>query len=761
MKRTFLMALVACLLLPGVSRSELVRERWAAANMKCTYPGAMQLSKQGKAPTLRFDLAALPKAARIYKATLGNDRVGQPRAPLAIRVIQKIDDTGEPACLPNALALEPPQYRTFDATEAVKAWVANPAGNLGLSLANAEEFDANAAWLDICYEGTARNVPPQVSGLRAVHHDGQTFLTWKEMDQFQPVADKSFWVGRFLRGKPPEVFSEAGAGFMDVPRINCIRQGELRRLQMFDIFPPRAGTQDSPKYVRQKGWPEAKYRVYRSKEPITAQSLTSAELVGEADALCGYDYSMIGIGCSGEYYDKHELPDTAIPTYCLEDGKCIPLGHAFYVYTPRGEGSFYYCVTLVKDGTENMTAVTEANSLKAAVQEKEAPFKPVLQFVTEEGSIRSYKYYCWPAPPAANLPLQKAFRVSLSVPKALKQPCGLTVRRRDRGGDDWLSLDLRARSYYAGELAYNEGQGTFRAVNECKVDYFDERYMLYTIRGIMSKWNIDPNRVEIGGSNAFTIRHPELFKIMYSAATDYFEVNFDPKWNPGYGAVAGAFGPADVATTVDGLKAWDTVGVQWYLQTYPDRDIPFFISVVSGKESGHAIEFGWQDDPKGLSALRHGRVPFAAAWGGNAISKEVFDLIAAMPRDKTLPAFSHCSLDANPGNGDPSDGDPWGQMNGFMVWEFDSSVDKADQWEMTVALAKDAFRDQCTADITPRRRVAFKAKAGDEFTWTNTSLKDNKEIQSGSVKADKWGLVTIPKAVVSKGKNRIRITKKG
>ena len=140
---------------------------------------------------------------------------------------------------------------------------------------------------------------------------------------------------------------------------------------------------------------------------------------------------------------------------------------------------------------------------------------------------------------------------------------------------------------------------------------------------------------------------------MYSARTDFFEVNMDPKWNPAYGAVAGAFGPADIAMTVDGHKAWDIVGVHWYIQTYPDRDIPFFVSVVSGKESGHAIEFGWQDDPKGLSALRHGRVPFAAAWGGNAISREVFSLISAMPKNKTLPAFSLCSMDSNPGNGDP------------------------------------------------------------------------------------------------------------
>ena len=203
-----------------------------------------------------------------------------------------------------------------------------------------------------------------------------------------------------------------------------------------------------------------------------------------------------------------------------------------------------------------------------------------------------------------------------------------------------------------------------------------------------------------------------------------------------------------------------TRSVHWYLRNHPERDIPFFVATHGGKESGHAIEFGWQDDPKGWSALRHGRVPFVGAWGGGRISREVYKVIAAMPRDKTLPAFSRCSLDCNPGNGDPSDGDPWGQMNGFLVWEPDSSVDKQNHWEMTVALATDAFRDRCTVDVTPRRCQAFKPRPGTEFTWSNTSLKDSKEIQAGSVKADQWGLVTIPKAVATKGKNRIRITKR-
>jgi len=68
-----------------------------------------------------------------------------------------------------------------------------------------------------------------------------------------------------------------------------------------------------------------------------------------------------------------------------------------------------------------------------------------------------------------------------------------------------------------------------------------------------------------------------------------------------------------------------------------------------------------------------------------------------------------------------------------------------------------APKDACTVDITPRRCQKFKPKPGETFKWTNASLKDNKPVQSGTVKADKWGLVTLPQVKVSKGKNRVSI----
>jgi len=75
-----------------------------------------------------------------------------------------------------------------------------------------------------------------------------------------------------------------------------------------------------------------------------------------------------------------------------------------------------------------------------------------------------------------------------------------------------------------------------------------------------------------------------------------------------------------------------------------------------------------------------------------------------------VPAFSNCSLDNSPGTGDPDAGEPWGQINGYLFWEYDSIVDESDKWAMTVYLVPSSPDDACTVDLTPRQCRRFKAK---------------------------------------------------
>jgi len=739
----------------------VVRERWGPAGSRCTHPGTMQAIRKAKTPRLVFDLSAVATGARIVSASLHNRRVSQPREPIEVYEVERMGPAGAPVFRGKPIALRPPWHASFDVTEAVRRWVADPKSNLGLAFARGESFHLPGAYLEICYEGKPQRTPPQVAGLKAVHHDGQTFLTWQELPRFRPKPKQVLWVDRFEQ-KKATLADGPGKGFMDQPRLAAIYVKDLRELQMIDVIDPRAGTQDYPKLVRRKGWPEVRYRIYRSTGRITAANIAQAERVGEAGCLQAYDESMRIISSHGEYYDKREVGTSVIPTYCLADNRSVMPGEAFYVHTPQADGKHHYAVTAVRDGTENLAEISAANSLAAPVSEAKAPLKPVLQYI-EEYSYRSrrytaWKYYCWVAPPASNLPVQSPQRVSISIPKKYKEPGGLLIGGVGAiPGDDWVVLQFRSRHGYLG---YNAGIGTFLSVRDSKVHYYGEHYALYMIRWALERFKIDRNRVMMTRATHFAYRHPELITFLRAGPVGAeFEIDFDQKFNPQSGSLHGRFGPADAARTVDGHKAWDIVNLAWYLKQNPAKDAPFHYAWHGGKESGHAVEYGWQDDPKGWAALRDARQPFVGGWGGGRPSRELYQLIFTWPWDKSVPAFSNGSLDGNPGNGDPCDGDPWGTINGHLLWEYQTIVDEPGRWEMTVYLAGSAGQPTCTVDITPRHRKAFHPKPGAAFAWTNTDLTTGKVVESGRVKADQWGLVTLKQVTVTKGKNRVRIQK--
>ena len=133
------------------------------------------------------------------------------------------------------------------------------------------------------------------------------------------------------------------------------------------------------------------------------------------------------------------------------------------------------------------------------------------------------------------------------------------------------------------------------------------------------------------------------------------------------------------------------------------------------------------------------------------------EVVLAPRTDQSQPAFTACSLDDNPGRGDPADGDPKGQVNLYLFWETRDVVDQADRWEMTVGLVNKAPQDSCTVCITPRRLQKLKPQPGEKFRWTNTPSGAEKPSQSGQLAADEHGLVTLPKVQVSKQKNRLAI----
>jgi hypothetical protein len=311
-----------------------------------------------------------------------------------------------------------------------------------------------------------------------------------------------------------------------------------------------------------------------------------------------------------------------------------------------------------------------------------------------------------------------------------------------------------------GDLCYNNGRGTLMSYRQSKLDYYSERYFFHVVNWARARWEVDAARISgySGMSMHLAIRHPEIFGVYHSGGPNFFENDFDQKWNPACLSLRGRIGPVEIVKTPDGsAPGWSLFDISWYLKQDPGKDIPFIVSLgPHGKDIGHSAEYGWQDDPKGYAALRDARQPFVANWG-SGISPKLRDMLFKMRWDKSVPAFSRCSLDNNPGNGDADDGDVIGQINGYLMWDYDTIVDAADKWEMTVTLTADAPAKVCVVDVTPRHRKAFNPRPGEKHRYTNTSLADNKVVQSGQLAVDEWGLVTIPQALVFKGGNRLVI----
>ena len=257
------------------------------------------------------------------------------------------------------------------------------------------------------------------------------------------------------------------------------------------------------------------------------------------------------------------------------------------------------------------------------------------------------------------------------------------------------------------------------------------------------------------------------------------------------GSYRGSYGPEKAANTMPDGKtvAWDYFNDVWWLKNHIGKDTGLIIA-SNGKSDG---AIGWPQAYLFARALQETRRPHVYNWGrGGHGTRTIFgsNIPFDVRTDQSLPAFTNCTLDGKIGTGKmktkaemqaerekiaaklkadgkpvpkrigvlPTDGDANGAYNAYLRWKTDNIVDEADRWEMTVYLVANAPKDECTVDLTPRRVQKFSVTPGRKFKWTNTSVKESKELQSGAVVADKWGLVTLEKLTVTKGANRVRLT---
>ena len=118
--------------------------------------------------------------------------------------------------------------------------------------------------------------------------------------------------------------------------------------------------------------------------------------------------------------------------------------------------------------------------------------------------------------------------------------------------------------------------------------------------------------------------------------------------------------------------------------------------------------------------------------------------------DRSYPAISQCSIDDDPGDGVGNHGAMLGSIHGFVQW--DSLVtDTPLRWAVGIRLKSLQLQDRvllppdsATMDITPRRVQHFALAPGNEVIYLVQRMSDNANIQFGSVFVAADRTVTIP-----------------
>ncbi len=686
---------------------------------------------------LRFDVSALA-GADVRMARLRVPPDGHTHGA-TVRVVAVGIGRDEP------LALLPPDYAGFDATDAVAAWAARPAANRGLRVVEAGGVRFAGAVLEVSTVGEVPRPIRPITRLRAVHRSGQTFLTWGE------IADP------------------VGA---DAPTFGAFDEAVLTARKRRRIV----------------------YRVYRHDRPITPAELAGARLVREVPEAVSC-WNLLAVR-------NTEHPNQGTPTKrsSLRPGRNLGVDHVMtrYRIAPGGEplpratglavvtaarpGRRYYAVTAAIDGREAVAALPPGASLVEPVAEAPATFPATILQETRSREGRRKPagevdvYASWLGPPYHNLPIvSQTFVVRWADAPAADPgaPGPLLVVQTTHGGSatEAGSLGWHAARRHAGAVptvaltegglwqGFHECIGTLRSYADGVVHNYPQRRVLAATRWALARGvpALDPNRAVIWGQMAhWALRHGDLYAAVMSNGYANLNVGKEAqkhgwKWGP-Y--------PAG-SRNAEGVDQWLAMNLPRWIRENPTVELPYWLCWPAyGAYPSHTIgDFGFLPWPEMLDAMARTKRAFAATWSSNGPGPAgaLRQLVTRIRRDQSLPAFGRCSLDRSPGDGDHRDAEKRGGINLYQLWEPETLVETPDRWEVTLHLRDDCPREACTTDVTPRRCTVFGAEPGRTFRWTLTPTGADRPSRAGRAEADRWGLVTVKSLTLTRRKARLRI----
>ncbi len=273
------------------------------------------------------------------------------------------------------------------------------------------------------------------------------------------------------------------------------------------------------------------------------------------------------------------------------------------------------------------------------------------------------------------------------------------------------------------------------------------------------KWQFDINKLYVvgnsmGGTGAsmLTIRYPEKFTWCKSEVgvhdpnntlfkTSFEKVYGNRKFNPKF---------------QDGTSVWDYYNDIWYLNNNREKGVGLII-YSNGKNDK---DIGWEQAVDFTNTLQETKQAHIFIWGQDGHGQKVKlpinqsnnNMLLDLKANQSLPAFTNCSLDDDYGDGNPTNGDKTGQVNGYLVWDPETIIDNSDSWQICINLVDYAPKDTCTVDITARKLQNFKLKPGEKLLYYVKRKSDGKTLQSGNVFVNEYGIFTIDNITISKEK---------
>lgn len=540
----------------------------------------------------------------------------------------------------------------------------------------------------------------EVTGIRAVHRHGQTFVTWKDVAEGEPGARFRYSLYRSDEPITRENLARAELCYHGVLNNSAKLYGSAFNMQ--DRLDPA-----KPYAVLEEG-----------SQPLPPWSGLAVRTVQKA----GRSYYAVVV--TDEKYKPVStvVPGKSATTEAVEE-KPAPI-QAIKLYDSKERKGPYVRNTQItgQQGLPLVVTLHGSNSRGGGAGEYGDYY---LYFGTPEMGYRDG--------------LAGVFSVSET---RRKEGNMLTLRMRD--AVEHPSGKRAMETYWFGYLCVP--QGARHA--EPRVYPFTENQIVWITRWVVDRYEADANRVYVGGSssggvgsNNVGFRHPELFAAAYPVVGRVRRV-------PAV-ALDGKFDRMKGAMMADGKTAYyDHVDGPRFAAAHRE-DLPF-LGWACGRHDGYAT---WQEHIDMVRAMTEARHGFAFSWnngnhsgGGQArqaISK--YYPPEKFAKNRSYPAFGNSSINNNMGNGDPNDGDPVGGINLGFLWN--DVRDEPGRW--SVKLANDLAKEEMTVDVTPRRCQEFKARPGDVIHWANSAGG------AGKVTADRWGLVTVEKVKITPGQETV------